>query len=89
MYPINMFCCIKTSFVGSKIARLCKHDECEHKKGLNFYTQYKTSSAFCDFIPKCRNWRIVDAFKDKKQQKRKIKIKTTKANRKQQQQNIK
>ena len=36
-----MFCCIQTSFVGSKVARLCKHDECEHKKMLNLCTQYK------------------------------------------------
>ena len=64
-----MFCCIKTSFVWSKIARICKHVECEHKKRLNFCTQYKMSTAFCDFIPKCRNWWIVDAVKDKKKKK--------------------
>ena len=27
-----MFCGIKTSFEGSKIARLCKHEECVLKK---------------------------------------------------------
>ena len=53
-----MFCCIKTSFVLPKIARICKHVECEHKKRLNFCTHYKISTAFCDFIPKCRNWRL-------------------------------
>ena len=63
---------------------LCKHGECEHKKRLNFCTQYKISTALCDFIPKCRSWRIVDTVKDKKG--KKIKIKTTNANRKQQQQ---
>ena len=62
-----MFCCIKTILEGSKIARLCKDDECEHKKRLNFWTKYKISTAFCDFIPKCTNWRIVNAVKDKKQ----------------------
>ena len=46
VYPVNMFCCIKTSFVWSKIARLCKHDECEYKKRLNLSTQYKISTAF-------------------------------------------
>ena len=61
---------------------LCKHDECEHKKRLNFCTQYKISTALCDFIPKCRSWRIVVTVKDKKK-KKKIKIKTTNANRKQ------
>ena len=65
IYPVNMFCCIKTSFVGLKIARLCKHDKCEHKKMLNLCTQYKISTAYWDFIPKCRCWRIVDAIKDK------------------------
>ena len=53
---------------GQKLL-LCKHDECEHKKRLNFYTQYKISTAFCDFIPKCRRWRIVDTVKDKKKKK--------------------
>ena len=54
--------------MGSKIDRLlvCKHDECELKKGLNFCKQYKIFTAFCDFIPKCRRWRIVDVVKDKK-----------------------
>ena len=39
IYHVSMFCYIKTSFVGSKIAvmLLCKHDECEHKKRLNFF----------------------------------------------------
>ena len=64
VYPVNVFCCIKTPFVGSKIARLFKHDECGHKKMLNFCTQYKLSTAFCDFIPKCRSWQIVNAVKD-------------------------
>ena len=63
--------------MGSTIARLCKHDECELKKRLNFCKQYKIFTAFCDFIPKCRSWRIVDAVKDKKG--KKIKIKTAKA----------
>ena len=72
----------------SKIARLCKHDECEHKKRLNFSTQYKIFTAFCDF--KCRSWRIVNAVKDKKKERKKqIEIKTTKANRKEQEQKIK
>ena len=63
---------------------LCKHDECEHKKRPNFYTQYKISTAFCDFIPKCRSLRIVDMVKDKKKNyqnknnKRKQKTTTTK-----------
>ena len=64
-----MFCCNKTSFLGSKIARLCKHDQCEDKKMLNFCTQYKISTAFCDFIPKCRNWQIVDAVNNKNDKK--------------------
>ena len=81
-----MFCYIKPLFVGSKIA-VMKHDECEHKKRLNFYTQYKISTAFCNFIPKCRSWRIVETVKDKKKEKN-IKIKTTNANRKQQQKKI-
>ena len=73
-----MFCYIKTSFVGSNLARLCKHDEREHKKRLNLCTQYKISTAFCDFIPKCRSWPIVVSIKDKKG--KNIKIKTTNAN---------
>ena len=77
MYPVNMFCCIKTSFVWSKIARICKHVECEHKKRLNFCTQYKISTALCDFIPKCRSWRIVDTVKDKKEKKKKKKKQQT------------
>ena len=52
-------------------------DECELKKRLNFCKQYKLFTGLCDFIPKCRSWRIVDAVKDK--QKKKIQIKTTKA----------
>ena len=86
IYPVSMFCYIKTSFVGSKLL-LCKHDDCEHKKRLTFYTQYKISTAFCDFILKCRSWRIVDMVKDKKKEK-KVEIKTTNANRKQQQKSI-
>ena len=63
--PVKMFCYIKTSFVGSKIV-VWKHDECEHKKRLNFCTQNKISIALnCDLTPKCRSWRIVDAVKDK------------------------
>ena len=69
IYPVSMFCYIKTSFVGSKLL-LCKHDDCEHKKRLTFYTQYKISTAFCDFILKCRSWRIVDMVKDKKERKK-------------------
>ena len=42
-------------------------------KRLNFCTQYKISTALCDFIPKCRSWRIVDTVKDKKEKKRKRK----------------
>ena len=38
------------------------------KKRLNFCKQYKIFTAFWDFIPKCRSWRIVDAVKDKKDQ---------------------
>ena len=34
--------------MDSNIAQLTMHDKCEHKKRLNFYTQYKISSAFCD-----------------------------------------
>ena len=64
-----MFCFIKLHSWGQK-SLLCKHDECEHKKRLNFYTQYKIATAFCDFIPKCRSWRIVDTVKDKKNQKK-------------------
>ena len=55
--------------MGSNIARLCKHDKCEHKKMLKICTQYKISTAFCDFIPKYRSWRIVDAVNDKKEKK--------------------
>ena len=56
------------------------HDgECELKKRLNFCKQYKIFTAFWDFIPKCRSWRIVNAVKDKKINKKEIKIKTTKA----------
>ena len=60
------------------------HDgECELKKRLNFCKQYKIFTAFWDFIPKCRSWRIVDAVNDKKEEeKKKIKIKTTKAKKK-------
>ena len=61
-----MFCYIKTSLVWSKIVGICKPVECEHKKMLNFCTEYKISTAFVDFIPKCRNWQIVDAVKYKK-----------------------
>ena len=47
------------------------HDgECELKKRLNFCKQYKNFTAFWDFIPKCRSWRIVDAVKDKKKKKK-------------------
>ena len=96
MYPVNMFCGIKTSFVWSKIARICKHvlgyasmlSVNTHER-LNFCTQYKISTALCDFIPKCGSWRIVDTVKDKKKKKNIIKIKTTNANSKQQQQKIK
>ena len=56
--------------MGSKIDRRCKHDECELKKRLNFCKQYKIFTAFCDFIPKCRSWQIVDAVKDKKKGKK-------------------
>ena len=57
------------------------HDgECGLKKRLNVCKQYKIFTAFWNFIPKCRSWRIVDAVKDKKEKKKKkIKIKTTKA----------
>ena len=65
IHPVSMFCYIKTSFVGSNMA-VCKHGECEHKKRLNFCKQYKISTVLCDFIPKCRSWRIVDTIKDKK-----------------------
>ena len=44
--------------------------ECELKKRLNFCKQYKIFTAFWDFIPKCRSWRIVDAVKDKKKKKK-------------------
>ena len=48
------------------------HDgECELKKRLNFCKQYNIFTAFWDFIPKCRSWRIVDAVKDKKREKKK------------------
>ena len=36
--------------MGTKLL-LCKHDECEQKTRLYFYTQYKISTALCDFIP--------------------------------------
>ena len=85
IYPVSMFCYIKLHSWGQKLL-LCKHDECEHKKRLNSYTQYKISTAFCDFIPKCRSWRIVDTVKDIKKKRKNIKIKTTNTNRKQQQQ---
>ena len=73
-YYINVGC------KGVFITRTCLHDgECELKKRLNFCKQYKIFTAFWDFIPKCRSWRIVDAVKDKKREKKEIKIKTTKA----------
>ena len=65
--------------MGSKIDRLCKHDECELKKRLTLCKQYKIFTAFCEFIPKCRSWRIVDAVKDKKRNKEKVKMKKRKA----------
>ena len=68
----------KNLICGIKIDRLSKHDECEYKKRLNFCKQYKIFTAFRDFIPKYRSWRIVDVVKDKKRKKKKIKIKTTK-----------
>ena len=58
-------------FKGVFITRTCLHDgECELKKRLNFCKQYKIFTAFWDFIPKCRSWRIVDAVKDKKEKKK-------------------
>ena len=57
-----MFCYIKLHS-WDQILLLYKHGECEHKKRLNFCTQYKISTALCDFIPKCRSWRIVDTVK--------------------------
>ena len=54
---------------------------------LNFCTKYKISSALCDFLPKCRSWRIVNTVEDKKKKKdqnknnkRKQKTTTTKIN---------
>ena len=61
-----MFCYIKNHSWDQKLL-LGKHDGCEHKKRLNFCTQYKISTAFCDFTPKCWSWRIVGAVKDKKE----------------------
>ena len=59
------------------------HDgECELKKRLNFCKQYKIFTAFCDFIPKCRSWRIVDAVKDKKKKEKKVKKKDQNKNNK-------
>ena len=56
------------------------HDgECELKKMLNFCKQYKIFTAFWDFIPKCRGWRIVDAVKDKKKKKKKDQNKNNKS----------
>ena len=66
---------------------LCKHDECEHKKRLNFHTQYKISTAFCNFIPKCKVGRLSIRFKIEKEKKI-SNIKTTNANRRQQQKKI-
>ena len=65
--------------MGSKIDRLCKHDEYELKKRLNFCKQFKIFTGFCDFIPKCRSWRIVDAVKDKKKRKKKDQNKNNKS----------
>ena len=73
----------KVGCKGVFITRTRLHDgECELKKRLNFCKQYKIFTAFWDFIPKRRSWRIVDAVKDKKKEEKKIKIKTTKAKKK-------
>ena len=81
--PVNPSFTIKVGCKGVFITRTCLHDgECELKKRLNFCKQYKIFTAFWDFIPKCRSWRIVDAVKDKKKRKKEIKIKTTKAKKK-------
>ena len=48
------------------------HDLCFRAK-IRVCKQYKIFTAFWDFIPKCRSWRIVDAVKDKKKKKKKKK----------------
>ena len=73
-----MFCYIKKLHSWDQILLLCKHGECEHKKRLNFCTQYKISTAVCDSIPKCRSWRIVDTVKDKKKERKKDQNKNNK-----------
>ena len=68
---------------GVFIIRTCLHDgECELKKRLNFCKHYKIFTAFWDFIPKCRSWRIVDAVKDKKKEKKKDQDKNNKSKKK-------
>ena len=52
---------------GQKLL-LCKHDECEHQKRLNFYTQYKIS------IKKEKNIKIKKTNANRKQQQQKINI---------------
>ena len=64
--------------MGAKIDR----HECELKKRLNFCKQYKIFTAFWDFIPKCRSWRIVDAVKDEKKRKKKDQNKNNKSKKK-------
>ena len=65
---------------GVFITRTCLHDgECEPKKRLNVCKQYKIFTAFWDFIPKCRSWRIVDAVKDKKRKEKKDQNKNNKS----------
>ena len=73
VYPCKpQFYYIKVGCKGVFITRTCLHDgECELKKRLNVCKQYKIFTAFWDFIPKCRSWRIVDAVKDKKKRKKK------------------
>ena len=75
--PCKKNCCIKTSFVGSKIDRLCKHDECELKKMLNFCKQYKIFTAFVILYLNAEVGGLSMQLKIKK--KNNFKIKTTKA----------
>ena len=73
----------KVGCKGVFITRTRLHDgECELKKRLNFCKQYKIFTAFWDFIPKCRSWRIVDAVKDKKKEEKKDQNKNNKSEKK-------
>ena len=77
IYPVKYFAAKKPHSWGQKLI-----GECELKKRLNFCKQYNIFTAFWDFIPKGRSWRIVDAVKDKKKEKKKDQDKNNKSKKK-------